>query len=605
MSRMAGYWRVAGTSAETLKRMAARLPGEEAREQSHASARFGVVCIDPEVAPCAERIACSDTGDVVVAVSGHLFGTDRRPHDRPALYCLELYSRYGDDLALHLSGTFTIAICDRRDGVLRLVSDRFNSRAFYFSQVGDGVLFASSVRSILAHPEAQAYIDDEAIREFLIIGQLLGQDTYYPTIRHLPPASVMTFGGKGGIHRYWRPEFDADPEEPLESCAARIADLIRSAVRCATTDDSRDGLMLSGGMDSRVIAAAGRPLTCVTMHTVEAIEAALARRVAATLGHEHVFVELADDYPLALLEAGSLVGDAMHPFDQAQPLLLRDAVRELGLNRLYNGWGMDMYFAGLWMPPVRWGHGPARELAMEPADYFLEGLEAPDAAQFRCLLGADRAQDARERVRAKLTTRLEECRALADNVHDAIALAIVRNFSRFPHYLNLKALSAICAEAAPMHDVGLIDALLSIPYQHRFHARAYRRALQMIDARMTEIPYSGTGVRIYQNDYTQMVASYLQRKVARRLGKLWHALKGTPERMIKSPWPDMSKAMRHHPNWHRTLREYARDSWLADNGLVDGEALGGLVEDHIAGRQDTSRLLANWLTLEVWFRHYG
>ncbi len=63
--------------------------------------------------------------------------------------------------------------------------------------------------------------------------------------------------------------------------------------------------------------------------------------------------------------------------------------------------------------------------------------------------------------------------------------------------------------------------------------------------------------------------------------------------------------MRHHPNWHRTLREYARDSWLADNGLVDGEALGGLVEDHIAGRQDTSRLLANWLTLEVWFRHYG
>ncbi|MGD9497487.1 MAG: asparagine synthase-related protein [Armatimonadota bacterium] len=606
MSRIAGYWRVAGGGAQMLERMAAPLPDEQARQQSHASAEFGAVCLDPAVAPNAERIAASEDGEVVVGMSGHLYGEGRRLRAEPARHCLELYLRRGASFARHLNGTFTVAISDGREELLRLVTDRFNSRAFYFSEAAGGVLFASSVRSILACAQAQPATDGDAIHEFLIIGQLLGQATYYPTIRHLPPASVMTFGDRSVVESYWQPQFDADAQEPLEICAARMAEAIRSAVRDATTEGGHDGLMLSGGLDSRMIAAASpRPLTCVTLHAVEAIEAPLARRVAMTLGYEHRFVRLADDFPLGLLTAGSLVGDGMHPFDQAQPLALGEAVRELALGRLYNGWGMDMYLAGLWMPLAPWGHGPAGELRADAGEYFLEGLEAPDAAQLRRLLGADRASDALDRVRAKLTARYRECRARAGNLHDAIALAIVRNFSRFPHYLNLKALSCICAEAAPMHDVRLIDAFLRTPYRHRFYARAYRRALQVIDPRMTRIPYSGTGVPVYQNDYLQIAASYLQRKVLRRAGKLWHALKGTPERMIKSAWPDMAQTMRHHPNWHRTLRQYASDSWLVSNGLAEGQGLTGLIEDHIAGRHDASRLLANWLTLEVWFRHYG
>jgi len=606
LSRMAGYWRVAGDCAATLERMAAPLPGETTRAQSHCSPEFGVVCLDPIAAPDARRIACSEPSDVVVAVSGHLFGLDRKPHDRPAQHCLDLYLRYGDDLALHLSGTFTIAVCDRRDGVLRLITDRFNSRAFYCCEGGDGVLFANSLAAILSHPAVQTSVREEAVLQFLVIGQLMGRDTYYPNIHHLPPASVVRFGAATGSQQYWQPEFDADPTEPLEDSARRMADVIRTAIAAATTGDSRDGLMLSGGMDSRVIAAAAsRPMACLTMHAVEAIELDLARQVAETLGHEHVFVRLDDDFPLGLLERGALVADGMHPFVHAQPLLTDGAVKELGLNRLFNGWGMDMYFAGMWMPSKRWGHGPAREEDVDVAGFFLEELEATPLTQLSDLVGPERANEARDGAASRLTARLDECRQHADNIHDAIALAIVRNFSRFPHYLNLKALSSVCAEAAPMHDVGLIEALLRTPYQHRFYARAYRRALQIIDARMTRIRYSGTGVCIYQNDYLQMAASYLQQKIARRAGKVWHALKGTPERMVKSAWPDMSRSMRDHPAWRATLREYTRTSWLVDHGMVSGDGLAAGVEAFIAGRSKRVGLLTNWLTLEAWFRHYG
>lgn len=605
MSRMAGYWNLADRPEGLLRDMHALADFESMREQSWQQAGFGVVCVDPVPSPECERIAHSDDGQITVAMTGHLFSDRRSVHERPAQHVLGLYEAHGEQVGEHLNGTFTVAVHDGRDDTLRLITDRFNSRAFFYCQVGSGVLFGNSVRSILAHPAAGTETDIDAIYEFLTIGQLLGQRTYYPDIHHLPPASVLTFGNETGEKQYWTPRFDADPEEPLEDCAARLADVIRQAVREGTIEGGRDGLMLSGGLDSRMIAAAssGKPI-CLTMHTADGVEVALARRVAEALGCEHRFVRLDSDFPRGLLKAGSLAGDAMHPFSQAQPIALAETVGTLSLQRMYNGWGMDMYFAGLWMTSRRGGREPANELSGDSGDYFLGELASAPEPEIQRLLGAERAEHVREQVRTRLRERFDECRALDDNVQNAIALAIVRNFSRFPHYLNLKALSAITREVAPMHDVRLIDAFLRMPVGHRFGARAYRRALRLLNEEMTRIPYSGTGVPLYENAFTERVASYLHRKVVRRVGKVWHFMKGTSERMVRGPWPNTPVAIRHERSWPKLLRDTAAESYLVDRGIVDGQGLVKLVEGQIDGRHDAFELMANWLTLEQWFRCY-
>ena len=121
---------------------------------------------------------------------------------------------------------------------------------------------------------------------------------------------------------------------------------------------------------------------------------------------------------------------------------------------------------------------------------------------------------------------------------------------------------------------------------------------------MTRIPYSGTGVPLYENAFTERVASYLHRKVVRRVGKVWHFMKGTSERMVRGPWPNTPVAIRHERSWPKLLRDTAAESYLVDRGIVDGQGLVKLVEGQIDGRHDAFELMANWLTLEQWFRCY-
>ncbi len=607
MSKLAGFWQPCGSHGGLLDAMGRCCSMADCATQQYQDAQFGVVCVDPVAAAGPERIARSPDGRLVLGISGHLLGNDKRLRTHPAQHCLDLYQEHGEDMASRLNGTFTLVVHDSTEGALRLITDRLNSRPLYYCRLGQTVLFANALPPILVHPDVPRALRMDSIDQFLAIAYLLGGDTHYRQIEQLPSSAIVRIiDGDRQEREYWQPRFDADHTEPLERTAGRIADAIGSAVRDAAARSGSSGVMLSGGLDSRVIASClPQGAICMTLHNVNGIEAALARRVADALGHEHVLVRLEDDFPLGILERGALLADGMHGFEQAQPLFLEDTIRERGLACVFNGFGMDSYFSGIWMPRANWRHAPANEGSVDLVAYLARGVGAVPSEQLGQLIGAERAADAIEHARADLRESVERVRGVTDNIHDALALSRLRNRSRARHYLNLKALSDITREAAPMHDVGLIEAFLSTPHQHRFYARAYRRALQMIDPRMTEIPYSGTGVRIYQNDYTQMVASYLQRKVARRLGKLWHALKGTPERMIKSAWPDMAKTMRRHPNWHRTLREFARESWLADSEFIDGQGVADLIEDHISGRRDASRLLANWLTLEVWFRRYG
>src|SRR5688572_1951813 len=84
---------------------------------------------------------------------------------------LKLYEKYGDDFLLRVRGMFALAIYDRRGGAgrerLLLARDPLGIKPLLYAQRGDGLIFASELKALIASGEVQAQTDPDALRGLL------------------------------------------------------------------------------------------------------------------------------------------------------------------------------------------------------------------------------------------------------------------------------------------------------------------------------------------------------------------------------------------------------------------------------------------------------
>jgi asparagine synthase (glutamine-hydrolysing) len=228
---------------------------------------------------------------------GHVFAsrcdTEVLPH---------LYEHEGPRFPEELRGKFGIAVWDERRRRAVLARDRMGVKPLYWARVGDVVVFASELKSVLASGFVEPELDLEAVDLYFSLGFIPGPRTPLAGVRKLAPGSILVIG-PDEVHEeaYWvYPEPDPDPRpRPLEDYADELLHLLRQAVRDRLMSDVPLGAMLSGGLDSSLIVAlmaeaSSRPVVTfsVGFREDEANELADARRVAEALGCEHHELEL-------------------------------------------------------------------------------------------------------------------------------------------------------------------------------------------------------------------------------------------------------------------------------------------------------------------------
>jgi asparagine synthase (glutamine-hydrolysing) len=224
---------------------------------------------------------------------GHSF---RTKSDTEAI--VHAYEEWGAaGCARRLRGMFAFAIWDERAQSLTLVRDRLGIKPIYWAQLGKDLAFASEVKSLLAIPELDGRIDDEALAAYLSLRYVPAPQTLFRGVKKLTPATILTWkGGLVSLESYWD-LLETAPREvpPTEVEAAyELRERIDEATRLRLMSEVPLGAFLSGGLDSTVIAASmqrqmQQPLKTFSVGYANSPDSELdwARRAAEAMGTQH------------------------------------------------------------------------------------------------------------------------------------------------------------------------------------------------------------------------------------------------------------------------------------------------------------------------------
>jgi asparagine synthase (glutamine-hydrolysing) len=164
------------------------------------------------------------------------------------------YLRWGEGVADRLNGMYAFAIWDGRARKLVLIRDRMGIKPLYVYPTGDGVLFGSEPKAILANPLAQRAVDADGLREMFAFVKTPGQ-AVWAGMREVEPGTIVTVDADGiGERRYWRLE-TRPHRDGRDQTVGQVRALLDDIVRRQLVADVPRCVLLSGGLDSSTITA--------------------------------------------------------------------------------------------------------------------------------------------------------------------------------------------------------------------------------------------------------------------------------------------------------------------------------------------------------------
>ena len=279
--------------------------------------------------------------------SGHAFRTHG---DTEVL--VHAYEEWGDVFPRRLRGMFAVAIWDAPRGRLLLARDAFGIKPLYYRATADGLEFASELRAL-----PRGDIDLDGFDAFLAFNSIPSPLTIFREVRKLPAGHVLTWeDGRLRLDRFANPapvlaadvRDDEDEAELVEECRARI----RDSVRAHLVSDVPVGVLLSGGVDSGLLAALAAQESSESLRTFSIgfeessfDELGEARRVAERYATDHHELVLRPDAAL-LLPALAEAFDEPFADSSALPTYLVSELASRHVKVALSGEGGDELFGG-------------------------------------------------------------------------------------------------------------------------------------------------------------------------------------------------------------------------------------------------------------------
>lgn len=209
-----------------------------------------------------------------------------------------------------INGMYAFALWDRKNRTMHFARDRFGKKPLYVGWAGKSLVFGSELKSLRAHPDFKAQINEETLSLYMKYGYVPAPYCIYKNVWSIPAGHRLSVQTEPLVssenladlmEAHWNhlraleeAKSKIDPGENDEQIVDGFSELLNTCVRDRLMSDVPLGAFLSGGIDSSTVVAAMQSLGSkavktytIGFHESGFDEAAHAKAIAAHLGTDH------------------------------------------------------------------------------------------------------------------------------------------------------------------------------------------------------------------------------------------------------------------------------------------------------------------------------
>jgi hypothetical protein len=545
-----------------------------------------------------------------VAVDGEVFDDTGLAPDIHAIFA-EIYD-HGDpaDYA-QLDGSFAAIIVDAAREIVTLAADRFATRPLYYWASGQKISAASRVLMVLADERVPRNASRQGLIELFTHQRTFGARTLYRSIWGLVNGHVVRLTKRGeDVTQPTRLRWRGDAHDPRATAEA-LAAAWTSAVRRRTSDSAKPMLLLSGGLDSRIVLAAGcaasTDMSCVTICPWRSPEVRVAESVARAARCGFSFLQSDPESFSDLFEQAVDWTDGMFPAPLS--LFRTDKVLAGYGNVALTGHSLDIMFRATYQPKrsVRLLHsnmslpmhravrdGSAATLM---AEHHIHTERGALASAVETAAQPFWAEAEREGITGALTT------VEFSDPYDAFHAFCFHAQGRHHSNADFVGLAPVLEYRVIAFDRKVAEIYLGMPSRWRVQGHIAYKAMRLLSRDLFRIPDANTGLRGDLGPWSRIFMG-LGRAASRRL------INKLPERppadwLTLGSWVDWSRFFRTDPKMRTALLNLKNDSTLRDLGLFSPAGLSTAIDAHMAGQADYHKFLRLALGTSTWFKRHG
>jgi asparagine synthase (glutamine-hydrolysing) len=524
---------------------------------------------------------------------------------------LEAWRAWGPESLRRFRGMFAFVLADETTGDLVLARDPLGIKPLYYLPRGEGLIFASELKALIAAVGTELQIEPGAMVASMLYYWVPDQRCAIKGVQKLPPGSWARIRPDGAfsLQHYWR-----IADVALEAASGPAADLnqvVKDSVTAHLVSDVPVSSFLSGGLDSSIITVlahqAGQGIDAYTItfrpedQKLEAMpdDARYARKVAAQFGVKLHEIEISPDIVSLLPRMVDILDEPIGDPAAINTLLMCEAAQARGVKVILSGMGADELFGGYRKHlacvmasrysrlPRAVRSGARFTVDRVPVSIGGRGLRYPRWAK-RFMTFADLPEEARFR-RSYTLYDPEDLAALVDpGLESEVADVIEQHGAIYDDNELDDEVNRMCLADARLFMVGL-----NLTYTDRASmAASVEVRVPFVDRIVAQAAFSVPG--------SEKVRGRKQKAALKDAAEKW-----LPAEIVHRPKASFGAPLRA---WVRNdLSEFISDvlvgGELVATGMLRRRELQRLIADDQAGRQDNAKQIWQLLSMELWYRN--
>jgi len=374
-----------------------------------------------------------------------------------------------------------------------------------------------------------------------------------------------------------------------------LTESLEAAVEDQMKGSSSSGLLLSGGLDSRLVASvAPKNTTCFTMADYMNPEMRTAQKVTQICNLEHVPIIRDEDWTANIVEESAVESLGLwHWQHMTFKPMKQQGPKWQQIDRVMLGMGFDTFFKGNQVESVDLWRDIWDLTNTERIDtLLLEHALKPSANSDHLarIMQPDALNPCRDSYRSALSEEMYRALPMATCIPDAWEMVQFRSIHRVPYFTNLTCLREFVPTRNVIFDNRLYDLYFRIPARIRRTGNIVRSALRKNDLRLamlvdgnTWLPTSFPFVLHRQSKKMRCAISHVRNRLGNALGLAIHKGYGS--------WPRFGVLWVQNKTMQRIMDDLVSDSTMLPQGLFDHQAVREVWDQHKTGKKDHTSIL--------------